>query len=133
MQLLSLIDTVDKLHSCEEKFVEDTLTSVFSMADRQIQIFKQMLYHNNEKIQRFKMGLLGKVLKSRVQDFSYNFNIRYAEKSSDKVDFGIRILIKFINDQGKQDKIDMELTINQFYSIFNEFQKIETMIKTLAN
>ena len=138
--LISIIDSIDKLYNTEDKYIEDSLLSIFSMSDKQIHMYKLMLQQNNEKIQRFKLNLLGKAMKSRILDFSYNFNIRYAEKNSDKVDFAIKILIKFINDQGNEDKmqsgkicINKDLTINQFYSLFNEFQKIETMIKTLAN
>ncbi len=104
--MISVIDSVDKLHNTEDRFIEESLQSTFSMSDRQIHYYKQLLHQNNEKIQRFKLNILGKAMKSRILDFSYNFNIRYAEKNNEKVDFAIKILIKFINDEGNEDKLE---------------------------
>jgi len=133
MYLHSLIDSIVKLYNAEEKHIDETLRSQFSMSDKQVFFYKQLLSQNYEKISKFKTNLLGKVLKSRIIDFSYNFSIRYAESNNEKVDFAIKLLFKYVNDSGNEDKLDIDLNINQFYSLFNEFQKIETMIKTLAN
>jgi hypothetical protein len=39
--------------------------------------------------------------------------------------------MKYLNDEDQEKKLIVDITINQFYSIFNELQKIETMVKTL--
>ncbi len=39
--------------------------------------------------------------------------------------------IKYLNDEFEVKSVDLDLTINQFYSIYNDFSKIETMITTL--
>ena len=39
--------------------------------------------------------------------------------------------MKYLNDNGEEKELDSELTLNQFYSVYEQFQKIDTLIKTL--
>ena len=48
-----------------------------------------------------------------------------------KINFVINIKIKYLNDNGKESDLELELTLNQFYSVYEQFQKIDTLIKTL--
>jgi hypothetical protein len=57
--------------------------------------------------------------------------VKYADSSNEKVDFYIKLIIKYLNDEFETKNMEIDLTINQFYSMFNDFQKIETMVKTL--
>jgi hypothetical protein len=57
--------------------------------------------------------------------------VKYVDITSDKVEFFIKVSIKYLDDDLITQNLQMDLTINQFYSLFNDFQKIETMVKTL--
>ena len=107
MYIISLINSIDKLYNNEDKHIEESLKILFSMSDKQIYFYKQMLLQYNEKINKFKLNLLGKAFKNHIIDFSYNFNIRYAETKNEKVDFAIKLIVKFINDNGKEDLVDI--------------------------
>ena len=60
------------------------------------------------------------------------FKVKYVDSNNEKVDFYIKLKLKYIDDESFLKSIELDLTINQFYSIFNDFQKIETMITTLV-
>ena len=49
-----------------------------------------------------------------------------------KVDFLIKIQITYLDDENKESYLEMDLTLNQFYALFNDFQKIDSMVKTLV-
>ena len=57
--------------------------------------------------------------------------VKYADSTTEKIEFFINLKIDYINDEFEKKSLNLDLTINQFYSIFNDFQKIETMVKTL--
>jgi hypothetical protein len=51
---------------------------------------------------------------------------------SEKIDFFIKLKIKHQSDENIIKDLDIDLTINQFYNLLNDFQKIETMVQTLV-
>lgn len=61
----------------------------------------------------------------------FTYLVKYADSSNEKIDFYIKLNFKYLNDEYEEKKLELDLTINQFYALFNDFQKIETMIKTL--
>jgi hypothetical protein len=90
------------------------------------------------RIERLTLAKLNKKMKNRIYDFSFSFYgkvlydlVKYFDAIQDKVDFLIRLKFKYINDEGKEEECDMDMTVGQFYSIYNDFQKIETIVKTL--
>lgn len=111
------------------------------MKQDEIEYFLKLKGLYSDKIENFKLANLNKLMKNKILDFQYNFYgmyihynkhiVKYVDSVSEKVDFYIRLNIKYLNDDQKEDNLGLDLTIQQFYSIFNDFQKIETMIKTL--
>ncbi len=57
--------------------------------------------------------------------------MKYAESTNDKVEFFIKLNFNYLNDEFQTEKIEFDLTIQQFYSLFNDFQKIDTLVQTL--
>jgi hypothetical protein len=57
--------------------------------------------------------------------------VKYAESTNDKVEFFIKLNFNYLNDEFQTEKIEFDLTIQQFYSLFNDFQKIDTLVQTL--
>jgi len=49
-----------------------------------------------------------------------------------KVEFLIKIQLTYLNDENFESYLEMDLSLNQFYALFNDFQKIDSMIKTLV-
>ena len=43
----------------------------------------------------------------------------------------MKLNFEYLNDEYEVKKLDLDLSINQFYAIYNDFQKIDTMVKTL--
>ena len=110
------------------------------MRQNEVEYVKRCRDIHFEKIENFKLANLGKTMKNKISDFSYSFYgktklfiklVKYADSANDKVEFYIKLVFDHINDEFKSEKVDIDLTINQFYSLFNDFQKIETMIQTL--
>jgi len=54
------------------------------------------------------------------------------DETETKVEFLIKIQFTYLNDENKQCFLEIDLTLNQFYTLFNDFQKIDSMIKTLV-
>ena len=42
-----------------------------------------------------------------------------------------RFFLKYLDDNCEEKELEMELTLNQFYSVYEQFQKIDTLVKTL--
>lgn len=101
------------------------------MRSSEIEYFRKCRHANLEKIESYKLANFGKIAKNRVTDFSYSFYVKYADSSNEKVDFFIKLNMKYLNDKFEKKTLELDLTINQFYSLYNDFQKIETMVKTL--
>jgi len=49
-----------------------------------------------------------------------------------KVEFSIKIQFTYLNDENKESFLEIDLNLNQFYAMFNDFQKIDSLIKTLV-
>ena len=60
------------------------------------------------------------------------FIVKYLDDMSSKVEFVIQIQITYLNDDFEEKFLEMDLNLNQFYSLYNDFQKIDSMIKTLV-
>ncbi len=58
--------------------------------------------------------------------------VKYMDQVHSKVDFLIKIQMTYLNDENKEAYLEIDLTLNQFYALFNDFQKIDSMIKTLV-
>ena len=101
------------------------------MKQEHIDLFKSSLMTYHDTISTMKRAIIEKVSSHRVIDFSHSFNVKYCDSLSDKVSFVISLLMKYYDDDEQIKKIELDLSLNQFYSIFNELQKIDTMIKTL--
>ena len=129
-QLKYLIDFIGKYSSADIKFVEASLSNM-SMKQEHIGLFKSSLMTYHDTISTMKRAIIEKVSSHRVIDFSHSFNVKYCDSLSDKVSFVISLLMKYYDDDEQIKKIELDLSLNQFYSIFNELQKIDTMIKTL--
>lgn len=54
------------------------------------------------------------------------------DQAQSKVDFLIKIQLTYLNEENNEDYLEMDLTLNQFYALFKDFQKIDSMIKTLV-
>ena len=75
--------------------------------------------------------MIEKITSQRIINFSHSFKVKYIDSQNGKINFIINIKVKYLNDNGEEDDLDMELTLNQFYSVYEQFQKIDTLIKTL--
>ena len=93
--------------------------------------FIKMLINYNENVENMKNAMIEKITNHRMIDFNYSFKVKFVDSLSQKVDFIISIFFKFYDDNEEIKTIDLDLSINQFYYIFEELQKIDTLIKTL--
>ena len=125
-----LIDFIGKYAATDTKFIESSLASLKMKPDH-IDRFKALLGLYVESIEVMKEALIEKITSHRVVDFSHSFYVKFCDSTSDKVTFAIRIMFKYYDDNEKLKTIELDLSLNQFYNILNELQKIDTMIKTL--
>ena len=129
-QLKFLIDFIGKYANADMKFVETALINI-GMKPEHIDNFKSLLIAYHETISTMKRAIIEKVSSHRIVDFSHSFNVKFCDSLTDKVDFVISLLLKYYDDDEEIKKIELDLSLNQFYSIYNELQKIDTMIRTL--
>ena len=85
----------------------------------------------SERIELFKNSLLEKISNQRIINFSHSFKVKFIDSQNSKINFVINILIKYFDDNSEEKELEMELTLNQFYSVYEQFQKIDTLVKTL--
>lgn len=85
----------------------------------------------NEKVENLKNAMIEKISNQRIIDFSHSFNVKFIDSNNSKINFIINIKIKYLDDNSEEQDLDMELTLNQFYSVYEQLQKIDTLIKTL--
>ncbi len=85
----------------------------------------------SERIELFKNSLLEKISNQRIINFSHSFKVKFIDSQNSKINFVINILIKYLDDNSEEKELEMELTLNQFYSVYEQFQKIDTLVKTL--
>ena len=130
IQLKYLIDFIDKYSNADAKFIEAYLTNL-KLKREYIDTFIKKMYGFNERIEIFKNAMIEKITSQRIINFSHSFKIKYIDSQNGKINFIINIKMKYLNDNGKEKDLDLELTLNQFYSVYEQFQKIDTLIKTL--
>ncbi len=124
------IDFIGKYSNSDIKFIENSLQNINMKPDFREQFIK-MLINYNENVENMKNAMIEKITNHRMIDFNYSFKVKFVDSLSQKVDFIISIFFKFYDDNEEIKTIDLDLSINQFYYIFEEFQKIDTLIKTL--
>ncbi len=130
IQLKYLIDFIDKYSNADAKFIDTYLTNL-KLKKEYINIFIQKIYGFNERIETFKNAMIEKITSQRIINFSHSFKVKFIDSQNGKINFIINIKVKYLNDNGEENDLDMELTLNQFYSVYEQFQKIDTLIKTL--
>ena len=130
IQLKYLIDFIDKYSNADGKFIETFLLNV-KLRKEFIEIFIQKMASYSERIELFKNSLLEKISNQRIINFSHSFKVKFIDSQNSKINFVINILIKYLDDNSEEKELEMELTLNQFYSVYEQFQKIDTLVKTL--
>ena len=130
IQLKYLIDFIDKYSNADGKFIENFLLNV-KLRKEFIEIFIQKMASYSERIELFKNSLLEKISNQRIINFSHSFKVKFIDSQNSKINFVINIRIKYLDDNSEEKELEMELTLNQFYSVYEQFQKIDTLVKTL--
>ena len=130
MQLKYLIDFIDKYPNADGKFIESFLLNI-KMKKEMINFFLQKMNGYNERIETFKNAMFEKITNQRIINFSHSFKVKFIDSQNSKINFVINILIKYLDDNSEEKDLEMELTLNQFYSVYEQFQKIDTLVKTL--
>jgi len=130
IQLKYLIDFIDKYSNADGKFIENFLSNI-KLRKELIEIFIQKMASYSERIELFKNSLLEKISNQRIINFSHSFKVKFIDSQNSKINFVINILIKYLDDNSEEKELEMELTLNQFYSVYEQFQKIDTLVKTL--
>ena len=124
------IDFIGKYSNSDIKFIENSLQNINMKPDFREQFIK-MLINYNENVENMKNAMIEKITNHRMIDFNYSFKVKFVDSLSQKVDFIISIFFKFYDDNEEIKTIDLDLSINQFYYIFEELQKIDILIKKL--
>ena len=130
IQLKYLIDFIDKYSNADAKFIERYLFNL-KLKKEYIDLFIKKMFEFNERIETFKNAMIEKITSQRVINFSHSFKVKFIDTQNGKINFVINIVMKYLNDNGEENDLDLELTLNQFYSVYEQFQKIDTLIKTL--
>ena len=130
IQLKYLIDFIDKYSNADAKFIETYLLNL-KLKKEYIDLFIQKIYGFSERIETFKNAMIEKITSQRIINFSHSFKVKFIDSQNGKINFIIDIKIKYLDDNGEERELDSELTLNQFYSVYEQFQKIDTLIKTL--
>ena len=130
IQLKYFIDLIDKYCNADGKFIENLLLNI-KLKKEMIDSFIEKMASYSERIELFKNSLLEKISNQRIINFSHSFKVKFIDSQNSKINFVINIIIKYLDDNCEQKELEMELTLNQFYSVYEQFQKIDTLVKTL--
>ena len=130
VQLKYFIDFISKYSNADAKFIENFLNNL-KLKKEMIDTFIDKICGYNERIELFKNSLLEKITNHIIITFNHSFKVKFIDSRNSKINFVINIQIKYLDDNGEEKYLEMELTLNQFYSVYEQFQKIETLIKTL--
>ena len=130
IQLKYLVDFIDKYPNADGKFIENFLLNI-KMKKEMIDFFLQKMSGYNERIETFKNAMFEKITNHRIINFRHSFKVKFIDSQNNKINFVINIMIKYLDDNSEEKELEMELTLNQFYSVYEQFQKIDTLIKTL--
>lgn len=125
-----LIDFISKYTNADKKFIEGSLEKL-NMPNKQIDSFYTYLLTYNEQVEIMKKAMIEKVSNNRIINFSHSFDVKMNNSESEKFEFVIKIVMLYLDDNDNEKKLELDLSLNQFYKIFNELQKIDTMINTL--
>ena len=130
IQLKYFIDLIDKYCNDDGKFIENLLLNI-KLKKEMIDSFIQKMASYSERIELFKNSLLEKISNQRIINFKHSFKVKFIDSQNSKINFVINIIIKYFDDNCEEKELEMELTLNQFYSVYEQFQKIDTLVKTL--
>ena len=130
IQLKYFIDLIDKYCNADGKFIENLLLNI-KLKKEMIDSFIQKMASYSERIELFKNSLLEKMSNQRIINFKHSFKVKFIDSQNSKINFVINIIIKYLDDNCEEKELEMELTLNQFYSVYEQFQKIDTLVKTL--
>ena len=130
IQLKYLVDFIDKYPNADGKFIENFLLNI-KMKKEMIDFFLQKMSGYNERIETFKNAMFEKITNHRIINFRHSFKVKFIDSQNNKINFVINIMIKYLDDNSEEKELEMELTLNQFYSVYEQFQKIDTLVKTL--
>ena len=130
IQLKYLVDFIDKYPNADGKFIENFLLNI-KMKKEMIDFFLQKMSGYNERIETFKNAMFEKITNHRIINFRHSFKVKFIDSQNNKINFVINILIKYLDDNDEEKELEMELTLNQFYSVYEQFQRIDTLVKTL--
>ena len=130
IQLKYLVDFIDKYSNADAKFIENYLVNL-KLKKEDIDLFIKKMYGFNERIETFKNAMIEKITSQKIINFSHSFKVKYIDSQNGKINFIINIKMIYLNDNGEEKELYMDLTLNQFYSVYEQFQKIDTLIKTL--
>ena len=123
-----LVDLIGK--EVEDNTVTESL-QVINLPKSHIESFILQKHSFSRNIENMKLALAKKKNKSRIEDFQYSFYVKYVDSFSDKVEFKVRLSFKYRGDDGDVKSTSFETSISQFYQLLNDFNKIETIVKTL--
>ena len=130
VHLKFLTDFINKYSNADAKFIALYLQNV-KLRTEFIDDFVKKMYNFNERVESMKNAMIEKITSQRIIDFSHSFKVKYIDSQGSKINFAINIKIKYLNDNEEIQELDTEMTLNQFYSMYEQFQKIDTLIKTL--
>ena len=130
IQLKYFIDLIDKYCNADGKFIENLLLNI-KLKKEMIDSFIQKMASYSERIELFKNSSLEKISNQRIINFKHSFKVKFIDSQNSKINFVINIIIKYLDDNCEEKELEMELTLNQFYSVYEQFQKIDTLVKTL--
>ncbi len=86
---------------------------------------------NIKKIEGIKLISKNKINFGRINQFKTSFFIKYADSQGSNFNLRVKLLINYMNDENKEIKYEFEMCLSQFYQIFNQMNKIDSIIKTL--
>ena len=112
IQLKYLVDFIDKYSNADPKFIENYLINL-KMKKEDIDLFIKKMYGFNERIEMFKNAMIEKITSQKIINFSHAFKVKYIDSQNGKINFIINIKMTYLNDNGEEKELDMELTLNQ--------------------
>lgn len=124
------IDFIEKYSNADIKFINKFLLNI-KLSQDFIDIFLKKLTGYIEQVDTFKNAMVHKISNNKILDFSHCFKVKFIDSSESKVSFVISLKIVYTDDNDDKQEIKMDLTLNQFYSLYEKFQKIDTLINTL--
>ena len=86
---------------------------------------------NIKKIDGIKLISKNKINFGRINQFKTSFFIKYADSQGSNFNLRVKLLINYMNNENKEIKYEFEMSLSQFYQVFNQMNKIDSIIKTL--